>query len=246
MPKQNSSNNSARSDRKLAKALREAWFLLECELDNKLARAAPQGTEAAVTQYDRSLAEFHGLMKGLYSDQHDKLRAQIRARSLVWQARRQPSPPEGGHNKERSVPMSNEIKANVSRRRRPPARLPGLRAALEAMEAEDAIVRELCDGLPVSAVQAAASVELARTCAAVWADTTRRMSAAGSKGMVYQLHAEDFQWLDRAAARVTAVPDPAVMRRLDEIVGAVPFDAAAVASLNAARWITHRYEMHLH
>jgi hypothetical protein len=32
--------------------------------------------------------------------------------------------------------------------------------------------------------------------------------------MVYRLHAEDFQGLDPAAARVTAVPDPAVIRRL--------------------------------
>jgi hypothetical protein len=69
------------------------------------------------------------------------------------------------------------------------------------------------------------------------------MSAVGSKGMVYQLHAEAFQWLDRAAACVTAVPDPAVVRRLDEIVGVVPFDAAAVATLNAARWIVRQYEI---
>jgi hypothetical protein len=119
---------------------------------------------------------------------------------------------------------NNEItpqeRADVSRRRRPLARLPGLRAALECAETEDTIVRELCDGMSVSAAVACAAVTLARACAAVWADTTRRMSAVGSRGMVYQLHAEDFQWLDRAAARVTAVPDPAVMRRLDEIVGA--------------------------
>jgi hypothetical protein len=84
MPKQNSSNNSVRSDRKLAKALREAWFLLECDLDNELARAAPQDVKTAVMQYDRVLAEFRALMKELYPDQHDKLRAQIRARPLVW------------------------------------------------------------------------------------------------------------------------------------------------------------------
>jgi hypothetical protein len=142
---------------------------------------------------------------------------------------------------------NNEItpqeRADVSRRRRPLPRLPGLRAALECAETEDAIVRELCDGMSVSAAAACAAVTLARGCAAVWADTTRRMSAVGSKRMVYQLHAEDFQWLDRAAARVTAVPDPAVVRRLDEIVGVVPFDAAAVASLNAARWIVRQYEI---
>jgi hypothetical protein len=88
MPKQNSSNDSVRSDRKLAKALREARLLLECESDNKLARAAPQGIEAAVTQYDRALAEFCGLTKELYSDQHDTLREKIRARPLVWHSYR--------------------------------------------------------------------------------------------------------------------------------------------------------------
>jgi hypothetical protein len=36
MLKQNSSDNSARNDRKLAKALREARLLLECELDNEI------------------------------------------------------------------------------------------------------------------------------------------------------------------------------------------------------------------
>ena len=84
MPKQNSSNNGVRSDRQLAKALREAQLLLECELNNKLAIAAPQDVETAVMQYDRALEEFRSLMKELYSDQHDKLRAQIRARPLVW------------------------------------------------------------------------------------------------------------------------------------------------------------------
>jgi hypothetical protein len=145
--------------------------------------------------------------------------------------------------------MSNELtapgRAEVSRRRRPLARLPG--SALEAVEAEDAIVHELCDGMRVSAVQAAASVELARTCAAVWADTTRRMSAVGSKGMVYQLHANDFAWLTRALERVgSVIPDRETMRRLEGITNAIPFDAAAVAALNAARWIVRRYEMHLH
>jgi hypothetical protein len=135
----------------------------------------------------------------------------------------------------------------ASRRWRPGPRKPGLPAGLECAQAEDEIVRLLCGpGMSVSSQQAATAVELARRCAAVWTDTTRRMLAVGSRGMVYQLHAEDFQWLDRAAARVTAVPDPCMMVRLDEIVGAVPFDAAAVAALNAARWIVRRYERHLH
>jgi hypothetical protein len=135
----------------------------------------------------------------------------------------------------------------ASRRWRPGPRKPGLPAGLECAQAEDEIVRHLGGpGMSVSSRQAATAVELARRCAAIWAGIARRMSAVGSKGMVYQLHAEDFQWLDRAAARVTAVPDPAVVRRLDEIVDAIPFDAAAVASLNAARWIVRRYERHRH
>jgi hypothetical protein len=34
-----------------------------------------------------------------------------------------------------------------------------------------------------------------------------------------------------------------MMRRLDEIVGVVPFDAAAVAALNAARWLVRQHEI---
>jgi hypothetical protein len=101
--------------------------------------------------------------------------------------------------------------SHLSTRRRPLARLPGLHATLECAETQDAIVRELCDGMSVSVGRLCAAVTLARGCAAVWADTARRMLAVGSVGMLHRLHAEDFQCVDRAAVRVTAVPDPAVM-----------------------------------
>jgi hypothetical protein len=126
----------------------------------------------------------------------------------------------------------------------PPARLPGLRAALEAAHAEDEIVRLLCGPeTSVSAQQVSTAVALAHRCAAVWADTTRRMLAVGSKGMVYQLHADDFAWLSDARAKYTEKPRGDTMRRLDEITSAIPPDAATVASLNAARWIVRQYEI---
>jgi hypothetical protein len=88
------------------------------------------------------------------------------------------------------------------------------------------------------------SVELARTCAAVWTDTTRRMLAVSSRGMVSQLHENDLGWLTGALERVgSAIPDREAMTRSDEITSAVPYDAAAVAAFNAGRWIVRQYEI---
>jgi hypothetical protein len=95
----------------------------------------------------------------------------------------------------------------------------------------------------VLASQVAAAVELARDCAssshsaALWGRV---------RTPVYLVHLDDFDWLDRISASVDAVPDPATMARLREITSAIPYDAAAVASLNAARWIVRRYERHRH
>jgi hypothetical protein len=131
---------------------------------------------------------------------------------------------------------------NVPRRWRPIARLPGMPAALETMRAEDEIVRLLCSpDMSVSAQQATAAVELARRCAAVWVDTTRQMLAVGSRGMVYQLHSDDFAWLSEARAKYTEKSDDDTMQRLEQITDRIPWDAAAVASRNAARWLVRKH-----
>jgi hypothetical protein len=127
-------------------------------------------------------------------------------------------------------------------RRRPLPRQPGWRAALEAMEAEDEIVRLLyAPGMSVSPLQAAAAVEFA-------VEQVRRyivLDGGGGGRPVYRLRASDIAWLDDAAGMVTHAgnPPPAIMKRLDEITNAIAWDAAAVASLNAARWIVRQYEI---
>jgi hypothetical protein len=133
-------------------------------------------------------------------------------------------------------------------RRRPAPRKRGWLGAVEAMDAEDAIVRELASAdCRVSLQQAAAAVELATRCAgfshgALCHDTI----ACRYRSPAYLLRLEDFRWLDQAAALVDARPDPDVMSRLGAIVDAIPHDAAAVASLNAARWIIWAYQRGLH
>ena len=129
--------------------------------------------------------------------------------------------------------------------KRPGPRMPGLQAALEAMEAEDAIVRELCGPeMSVSAQQAATAVELARRCASTWVEHARRLVVTDSREPVYQLHEEDdFAWLDRASMRIDARPDDETMTRLEAIINAIPFDSAALASLNAAKWLVTQHEM---
>jgi hypothetical protein len=135
----------------------------------------------------------------------------------------------------------------ASRRWRQGSRKPELPAGLECAQAEDEIVRLLCGpGMSVSSQQAATAVELARRCAAIWAGIGRCARDAGARSSVYQLHGDHFAWLSEAWAVYTEKPDDEVMRRLDEVVDAIPFDAAAVASLNAARWIVRRYERHRH
>jgi hypothetical protein len=127
-------------------------------------------------------------------------------------------------------------------RRRPLPRQPGWRGALEAMEAEDEIVRLLSGpGMSVSPQQAAAAVGLA-------VEQARRyivLDGGGGSRPAYRLRQSDLTWLDDASGVVTHAgnPPPAIMKRLEEITNAVPLDAAAVASLNAARWIVRRFEI---
>jgi hypothetical protein len=103
----------------------------------------------------------------------------------------------------------------------------GRRAALGIMEAEDQLVRVLCPGDTVSPQAAAAAAAHARWC------------ILGSS----EVHANDLAWLDDAERLITSPPDQNTMTRLEEITSAIPIDAAAVASLNAARWIVRRYEI---
>jgi hypothetical protein len=141
--------------------------------------------------------------------------------------------------------MSNEItptgaaamSGGIAWRRKPRSR--GLRGAIECMQAEDAIVRELCPPTgAVSAQQSAASVELAASCVR----TLDRTSWAARWG--YRLCREDHDWLGRHLDAFSDIkPDHDTMRRLDEITSAIPPDAAAVASLNAARWIVRQCEI---
>lgn len=134
------------------------------------------------------------------------------------------------------------------RRERPAPRPPGWAAACEAMGAEDAIVRECCGpGMSVSPEQVSAALALAIECAEAshWSTCFDAKPAAGEgRGPPYLLHLNDFGWLDRAKALYgDASPAHDIMQRLRDITNSVPHDAAAVASLNAARWIVRQYEI---
>jgi hypothetical protein len=154
----------------------------------------------------------------------------------------QPTPQERADYGDEFLNVVQARAATAAWRRKPRSR--GLRGALECMQAEDAIVRELyAPAGAVSAQQAAASVELGASCVSAW----DRMSWAARWG--YRLCREDHDWLGRHLDAFSDIkPDHDTMRRLEEITNAVPHDAAAVAALNAARWIVRRYEisMRLH
>jgi hypothetical protein len=134
--------------------------------------------------------------------------------------------------------MSNEI----TPRWRPMPRKPGLSAAQEAAQCEDAIVAALCsDDMSVSSAQLAAAVQLAKDCAAASLRAAYAELIAGRRTPRYRLPSGTDQWLHRAAAAVDAVPDPATMERLREITDSIPPDAAAIAALNAARWLARKH-----
>jgi hypothetical protein len=55
-------------------------------------------------------------------------------------------------------------------------------------------------------------------------------------------------WVEAAKLAVDGKPDPEIVERLDRQLAKLPVDMAAVAALNAARWIVRQYEisMRLH
>ncbi len=91
----------------------------------------------------------------------------------------------------------------------------GWRAGVECMAAEDEIVDLLCGpGMSVSLQQAAAAVELARSCALLWRGIGCHTEA------VYRRRVHDFAWLDEGVW-VVAPLDPDTMKQLEEITNAI-------------------------
>jgi hypothetical protein len=126
------------------------------------------------------------------------------------------------------------------RKPRPRPRRPGWQGALQAMDAEDRLVRELYEpGAPTSAQQAAAAVELAERYVTSWYDALPPIRNVP----IYRPRKADTAWVEAAKLAVDGKPDPEIVERLDRQLAKLPVDMAAVAALNAARWIIRRYEI---
>ena len=95
----------------------------------------------------------------------------------------------------------------------------------------------------MSAADVATAVLLATECAKAALEGERQTIATDDPTPLYATRPQEFAWLDRVSvAYADTEPDYTTMARLREITDAVPFDAAAVAPLNAAQWIVREYE----
>jgi hypothetical protein len=123
-------------------------------------------------------------------------------------------------------------------RRRKDKYEPACREALECMQLEDDLVNALSGpGCTANRVQAAAALMLAGECARRWRDYAEAMAAASARTPIYHLSMNDLSWLADALESVHVLSDAGIMKRLEKIVGDTRHDLAAVASINAARWI---------
>jgi hypothetical protein len=129
-------------------------------------------------------------------------------------------------------------------RRRPSPRKPGWRAGLECANCQDRLLNILLPGKafePVTPSQVATALELV--------EETMRCSLWEGKydpdAIVYRMGGGDVGWLRRAQKRIDADGtrvDAGLLGRLREITEAVPWDSAAVAALNMAKYVAWRFE----
>ena len=119
---------------------------------------------------------------------------------------------------------------------RPEPREPGFEASLETARAEDELLRVLRASGLTPRQQAATAVELARRCVQLWGHEALQ-EAHGADRAVFQVSGERHLWI---ISQSSTGFDASVIEQLHEIVDSIPWDAGAIASLNAAKYLVQR------